>query len=119
MTYLRYLNYYLIPKLLGILIPKAWRPGLPAWRLAGHRNFAIWFLLEIPPEGTSFSDEILRTNTEHLKTTQPLLFRGFDVRRRSPQGDLEQEAHRKHPVLLSVFKNSCLFLRPRLWQFEI
>ena len=57
-----------------------------------ENNFAICFLLEIPPRGFPFRMEFSEHDTKHL-------FKGFHLRRKSPQGDLRQEAYCKHPVL--------------------
>ena len=59
------------------------------------------FLLEIP-EGISFSNQDLRKNTGHLRSTQLLFFKGFHLKRKSPQGDLKQETSHKRPVLLKA-----------------
>ena len=54
-------------------------------------------------------------NVEYLKATLILLFKGFNVKRKSPQGDLNQETHRKHPVLYVV---PCVAQRSAPWSFQ-
>ena len=44
------------------------------------------------------ADAPLQRDTEYLKRTQILIFKGFHLKRKSPQGDLKQETYRKHPV---------------------
>ena len=63
-------------------------------------NFTMCFLLEIPLMGFPFQTNSFQT-TEYIKTTHILFFKGFHVKRKSPQGDLKQETCRKYPALLA------------------
>ena len=44
-----------------------------------------------------FSEKYRIPKARHI-----LLFKGFHLKRKSPQGDLKQETYRKHPVLTSL-----------------
>ena len=79
-------------------------------------NFAICFLLEILLR--EFPFQFLK-NTEYLKTTQILCFKGFHLKRKSPHEDLNQETYRKHPVLVLLpMPSRYRCARPERAQFE-
>ena len=57
-----------------------------------------------PPEGIPCSNENIWT-VQYLNTTHIVLFKGFHLRGKSPQGDLKQETYRRHPVLITNNKH--------------
>ena len=65
--------------------PRSSRPRLEAVKFDSH-----WTAPRSSPQ---------KNSTGYLNTTQILLFKGFHLKRESPQGNLRQEAYRRHPVL--------------------
>ena len=85
---------------------RRWSPfemSLAADGLSLENNFAMCFLLEIPLRGFPLQIE-LYDKCRIPKNNTHLIFKGFRLKRKSPQGDLKQETYRKHPVLFSTFR---------------
>ena len=70
-----------------------------------ENNIAMCFLLEIPLRGFPIQIRFYDTCRIPKSNTHLLCFNGFHLKRKCPQGDLKQEACRKHPVLLQDAKS--------------